>query len=155
MRTAVTRTIDAPVELVFRTVADIREFSKVQDAIVDVAFLTDARYGVGTRFRETRRMGGREVATELEVTELVENERIRLVSDAGGTVWDSQFTVAGGPGGTILSLVMDARPYGLLARLTTRLTRGMVRRALEKDMDAVKAYCERAGGGSPGAEPGD
>lgn len=144
-RTQVTRTIDAPPERVFRTIADIREYSEAQPDIVAVEFLSERRYGVGTRFRETRRMGKRETTTELEVTELVENERVRIVSDAGGTVWDSLFTVQGRAGGTELSLVMEARPYKLLARITTPLMTGTLRRALEKDMDAVKAYCERVG----------
>ena len=37
---------------------------------------------------------------------------------------------------------MDARPYKLLAKLTTPLTKGMFRKAIEKDMDAVKVYGE-------------
>lgn len=148
-RTRVTRTIDAPPERVFRVIADIRRYSKAQPDIVDVEFLSDSEYGVGTRFRETRRMGKRETTTELEVTELVENDRVRIVSDAGGTVWDSQFTVRGRDGGTELTLVMEARPHRLLARITTPLMAGMLRRALEKDMDAVKAYCESGSDRSP------
>lgn len=156
--TVVRRTIDAPPELVFRTVSDIREFSKAVPDIVSVEFLSEGRSGVGTRFRETRRFGKREAATELEVTEYEPGRLIRLVSESGGTEWDSVFTVAGDGEGTRLELVMDARPRGFLARITGALMGGMIRRALEKDMDAVKAFCE-AGGAEPDdgtdAEPDD
>jgi len=136
------RHIAAPTERVFSTVADIANFSKAVPHIVRVDFLSEQRVGVGTRFRETRLMNGREASTELEVTEYIEGERIRLVSDSQGTVWDSVFTVVPRAEGCELTLVMDARPYKLLAKLTTPLLKGFIAKALEKDMDAVKAWCE-------------
>ena len=109
----VTRRIAAPVGVVFRTVADIRQFSQVVPQIIRIEFLSDVRSGIGTRFRETRLMNGQEMATELAVTEYVENDRVRIVSDAGGTVWDTVFTVAAAEGSTELTMVMEARPYEL------------------------------------------
>lgn len=141
-RTTVTRTIDAPVELVFKTIANINEFSKAIPGIIKVEILSDTKSGVGTRFRETRLMKGKEATTELEVREYADNERIRIVADTGGTVWDSVFTVAEKNGATELALVMEANPYKLIAKLTTPLISGMVKKALENDMDAVKTYCE-------------
>ena len=84
------------------------------------------------------------MSTELAVTEYVENHRVRIVSDAGGTVWDTVFTVAPAEGSTELTMVMEARPYELRARITTPLIAGTVRKAVEQDLDAVKAFCERA-----------
>ncbi|MGD8428220.1 MAG: SRPBCC family protein [Balneolaceae bacterium] len=139
----VTRTIDAPVEMVFRTISDITHFSKAVPDIVDVDFLSEVKSGVGTQFRETRNMNGREVKTELEVTEFKENDHIRLVSDTSGTVWDSIFTVREDNGRTLLTLVMDAKPYKLLPKVTNPLMKSFIKKALEKDMDAVKKYCER------------
>ena len=93
-RITVTRTIDAPLDVVFRTVADIRQFSKALPRIVKFEFLSEVKSGVGTRFRETRLMKGKEATTELEVTEFIENDRIRLVADDHhGTVWDTLFAV--------------------------------------------------------------
>lgn len=140
--TEVVRTIEAPVAEVFDTIAHIENFSKAVPHITAVEFLTEQHRGVGTRFRETRRMRNRFHDTELEVTEYVEDERIRLVSDQGGTVWDTVFTVAPAGGGTELTMMMDARPHQLLARATVPLFRRMVAKAVNADMDAVKAYCE-------------
>lgn len=146
-RTRMSRTIDAPVDAVFETVSDISNYTKAVPEIVRVEFVTEQKTGVGTRFRETRRMGKREATTELEVTEYVRNERVRMVSDAGGTIWDTVFTVMpeeDGPG-TRLDLVMEARPYRLMSRLLVPLMKGAVAKAVAGDMDAIKAWLEGAG----------
>lgn len=143
------RRIDAPLETVFQTVADIRNFSKAAPDITNVEFLTEQQSGVGTRFRETRMMNGREAQTELEVTEFVENDRIRLVSDAGGTVWDTVFAVKPVGNSTELTMAMEIRPYRWLAKLFMPLIRGTVVKGVERDLDCVKDYCE----GSPAARP--
>ena len=133
-RTRIGRTINAPVDAVFETVSDISQYTRAVPDIVRVEFVTERKTGVGTRFRETRRMGKREATTELEVTEYVKDERVRMVSDAGGTVWDSVFTVtAMGDGeGTRLDLVMEARPYRLLSRLMVPLMKGAVAKAVPR-----------------------
>lgn len=143
MHIIVERTISAPVEVVFRTVADIREFQKVSPEIKNVEFLTERQSGVGTRFRETREMKGKKVSTVLEVTEYTENESIRLVSEAGGSVWDSTFAVSQTDYGTALTLHMEARPKHIFARLMNRLMRSRMEKELVKDVDAVKKHCER------------
>ncbi len=138
---SVTRMTDSSVEKVFRTVAEIGEFSQAVPHITKVEFLTDQHAGMGTRFRETRVMNGREHATELEVTEYVLNERIRMVADAGGTVWDTLFTVQAVNGHVELVMTMEARAYKLLAKILNPLIRGMVAKQVEKDMDSVVDYC--------------
>jgi carbon monoxide dehydrogenase subunit G len=88
-------------------------------------------------------MGKREMSSELEVKELVANDRVRMVSDQGGTVWDTVFTVEpAGDGVTELTLVMDANAYKLAAKIFNPLIKDMIRKFIEKDLDAVKAYCE-------------
>lgn len=139
----VTRSIDAPVDVVFRTVAHVEQFSQAVPGILRVEFLSEVKSGVGARFRETRVMMGREASTELEVTEYVENERVRIVSEAGGALWDTVFTVAPDGEGTELKMVMEARPRSMGARMTLPLIIGTVRKAIEQDMDAVKSFCER------------
>ena len=146
-RTTVTRIVEAPVADVFEAVAHIDNFSTIVPEIEAVEFLSETRRGVGARFKETRRMGKRSCATELEVTEYVPGERVRLVSDQGGTIWDSVFTTRElAEGRTELTLVMDAHAYRFLAKLLNPLIGGMLKKAIAKDLDAVKAHCEGAGG---------
>lgn len=143
MRISLSLPIEAPAELVFGTISDIRNFAKAVPHIKDVAILSETQSGLGTRFRETRLNNGKEMTTELEVTEFVENDRIRLVADSHGTVWDTLFVVEARDGTTELGVTMEARSYAVLARLTTPLIGGAVQKAIETDMAAVKAYCEQ------------
>lgn len=136
------RTISAPLDLVFETVSDVRRFREAIPHITDVQFLSDQQFGVGTRFRETRVMNGRQHAVDLEVTEYIVNDRVRMVSDAGGTIWDTVFFVSQASGGVELVMQMNIRPYKWLARIANVLIRGMVVRGVESDMDAVKNFCE-------------
>lgn len=139
----VTRRIQAPVEVVFKTISDIRNFSKAVPDITDIEFLSDQKTGLGARFKETREFKGKKMSTILEVTEFEEDERIRIVSDTQGTVWDSVFMLTDLDGGTELTLEMHAKPYKLSARFTNSFIKGFMKKALAKDMDAVKNYCER------------
>ena len=90
-------------------------------------------------------MNGREHSVDLEVTEYTENERVRLVSDAGGTIWDTVFSVTQGARNIELRMQMDIRPYRFLAGIMNVLIRGMVVKGVQSDMDAVKAFCEAGG----------
>jgi len=141
----VARMIAAPLDLVFRTISNVRNFRDAVPHITNVEFLSDKQTGVGTRFRETRIMNGREQTVELEVAEYVENERVRMICDAGGTTWDTTFTVSNDSNNVELIMLMDIKPHTLSARIMTPLIRSMVVSGVESDMDAVKAFCESAG----------
>lgn len=136
------RTIAAPPETVFDTVAHIDRFSEAIPNVTSVEFLSETRRGIGTRFRETRLMRGRPASTELEITDYIVNERVRFVSEAGGSTWDTTFTVRPDGDATHLDMVMEATPRTLVAKVTTAVFGRMVATAIESDMDAVKAYCE-------------
>lgn len=136
------REIAASPDFVFRTVSDVRNFQNAVSHIIHVEFLSDQHCGVGTRFRETRLVNGREQTVEIEVAELVDNKRVRMISDAGGTIWDSLFTVSVNSPTITLGMTMEIQPYKMVAKLITPLISGLVLKGVEADMDAVKVYCE-------------
>ncbi len=140
------RIIKAPLERVFDTISDVHNYSAAVPSITKVEFLSAQHRGVGTRFRETRKMNGREHSVELEVAEYVENARLRMLSDAGGSTWDTLFSLSRVSGDVELRMQMDVRPHGILARIMNVLIRGMIAKGVDSDMDAVKAYCENANG---------
>ena len=140
--TRVVRRIHAPVEQVFDAVAKIENFAEIVEAIESVEFLSEEKVGVGARFRETRRMGKRLASTELEVTEYVENDYVRIVSDAGGTIWDTVYRCTPDGSSTRLEIDMDARPQSLKSRLMLLLIMPMVRKGMTKHLKSLKEYCE-------------
>lgn len=134
--------IKAPLEVVFRTVSDIRNFRKALPHITKVEFLSDQQFATGTRFRETRLMNGREQTFELEVVDYRENDGVRIRTDAGGTIWDSEFTVSQMRDSVELKMRMEAKAYTLFAKIMNPLIRRIVVKGVERDMDAVKSFCE-------------
>ena len=141
-RATVIKTIAAPVERVFETIADIRNFKKAIPHIIDIEFLGDKRKGVGTRFRETRMINGKRSTTKLEITDYREHDRLRIVTDSHGTIWDSLFALEEADGGTRLTLTIDAKAHQLFARLMNPMVMPAIQSAIASDLDLVKAYCE-------------
>jgi uncharacterized protein YndB with AHSA1/START domain len=138
-----TRMINAPIDMVFKSVSDINVFADVLPHIVEIEILSDIKSGLGTRFRETRLMKGKEATTVLEITELEPNSLVRMVADEGGTIWDTVMATSEEGGQTKLTMVMEARPHKIMSRLITPMIMGMVAKAVASDMDAVKEYCEK------------
>lgn len=137
-----TRTITAPLSTVFETISDVRNFRKAVPHITNIEFLSEQQHGTGTRFNETRVMNGKEHTVELEVADFVENESVRMVSIAGGTKWDTTFTVKETHGSVEMTMVMLVEPQNMMAKMMVPMILGMVRKGVEADMDSVKTYCE-------------
>ncbi len=144
-RAVIIKRIAAPVDRVFATLADLQSFKRAIPHIIDIEYLSERRQGIGTRFRETRLISGRRSTTELEVTEYEPNDRIRMVTDSHGTIWDSIFALRGVDGGTELTLTVDAKAHQLFAKLANPMVMPAIRSAVESDLDLVKAYCEGEG----------
>lgn len=136
------RSIAAPLDRVFQTVSNIERYAEAIPRIENFNFLSAKRTGIGTRFRETRVVKGREHVTEREITEFVPNESVRFVADRHGTVWDSTYRVSRASGATQLELTTQASAHKLLPWLVNPLRKFFYRRALEAEMTALKAYCE-------------
>jgi carbon monoxide dehydrogenase subunit G len=150
-RAIVTKTIAAPIDRVFETIADVESFGRAIPDIVSIDFLSQRRAGDGTRFRETRLRNGKEATTDLEITECVANERIRMVADSHGTIWDTLFAVKEVATGTELTLTMDAKAHQVVAKLMNAMVMPAIRGVIETDLDSVKQYCEAArAGNGPG-----
>lgn len=84
-----TEWIDRAPEAVFDFLADTSNAPRVLPAGTRVEKLTDGPPGVGTRYRETRRMNSKEHQAELEVTSFEPPERysVRNVTDGIETVY--------------------------------------------------------------------
>ena len=144
-RIVVTQKITAPIGVVFNAFADIRQIPIVLPHVITQEFLSDIKSGIGTRFRETRLMNGKESITELEVTEYVENDHVRMVADSHGTVWDTIVCMNQEKERVALTITMDAKAYKLLPKLMYPFIKGMIKKAMVKDLDLVKSYCEKSG----------
>jgi len=138
----VVRNISAPPDAVFHTVADPERFTKAIVGVTRLEFLTKTTSGVGTRFRQTRLMKGKPSTMDFEITEYVENQRVRIVNQTHGTVWDSVFTIEPEGATTRLTMRMDAKTEQRAVRFMLPFVCFLVRKAVGVDLDDVKAACE-------------
>lgn len=143
-------TIAAPPERVFDGLTDLDEAGKWMKGFVRIDRLNPEVTGVGAKWREVRKMFGREASEEFEVTAYERPRRVSLFVDGskgatgkGEFRFDYEITPAGD--GTKLVIRNDIRIPGLFFRLLGWLFAGQFRKAIDADMQAFKAHLEKSG----------
>ncbi len=131
---------------VFDALVDIERFPETSPDCVSIRFLGEQRRGVGTRFVETRRAGKGTQDFELELTECDPVARTaRFVNETHGTLWDTTMRVVPEGQGSRVSFAMDAHTDSRVQSVIFRLMKGVFRKAMNKQVAALKAWCEAEG----------
>ncbi|MFF7182670.1 SRPBCC family protein [Streptomyces sp. NPDC008121] len=145
----VERRIQASPGPVWETLTDLPGMERVLKGVDRVEVLTEGAFGVGTRWRETRTMFGKQATEEMTVTESVPPDRYVTVADSHGMHYVSEIALLpAGTGATTVRMTFSATPaagrsMGLLTRLLSGLGAKAVSRALAKDLDDIAASLER------------
>lgn len=138
--------INAPIDVTFDVFSDIPNVQERIEGITKVEILSDITQGVGTRWRETRVMFGKEATEEMEISDLKANRSYEVVASSRGIDYHSTYTFTEQDGGTLVEMVFSGKPITLLAKLMTPLGylfKNATRKALEADMDNLKIICEQ------------
>lgn len=146
-RMTFTETIRAPRADVWARSVDLDRWPECMSGIERIERLTEGPFGVGTRFKETRVMMGKEATEEFEVTELVEHDHYTMAAESCGTKYLSTFRFAEAPGGgTDVTLEFEGTPMTMTAKVMgavmAPMMKGMMRKAIAKDMADFRAACE-------------
>lgn len=152
MQYKTTRHISAPPEEVFDRAADFGNAADFISGITKVELLTDGPIQQGSRFRETRKMFGKEATEEMEVTLLERPERYALGCESCGCKYHSEFTFKPQGSGTDVEVTFEATPLTFMAKVMGVIFRPMAKmclKAIEKDVDDLKNSIE----GNLGAKP--
>ncbi|MFE9019990.1 SRPBCC family protein [Streptomyces sp. NPDC007808] len=136
---------------VWEALTDIEGMERVLSGVSRVEVVTEGAFGVGTRWRETRRMFGKEATEEMWVTACEAPERYVVEAESHGTHYVSEWVVrADGPSATTIRMTFTAVAPGGVAGLLTRLLGGVgaraVSKAVAKDLDDIAAAVEGRGG---------
>ncbi len=135
--------IKAPADAVFEAVSNIENIPTTMPDVVSVEFLGDQRSGVGTRFRETRSAGGKEMTFDLEVAGYDPAARtMRFVTDSHGTVWDTTVSVHEDGDASNVTFAMACIGSTALKRMMNFLLQRLFRSGMVKHVAALKTYCE-------------
>jgi hypothetical protein len=146
MRITVEAVVAAPPEIVFAVAADVGGWPQVISAIEGIELLTPGPVAAGTRFRETRRMFGRQATEEMTVAEHEPPRRFVLTAFNHGTAYRAEHLFAPDGTGTRIELAFEGRPVTLAARLLAPLGLLFVaslRRQLEGDLADLAREAER------------
>ena len=141
-----TKRIAAPPKNVFAAVADVATLPMRIPEVKAVEVLTPGPVGVGTRFTETRKVFGREATETFEVTVFAPPAKLTLVTVSCGMEYAAEHRFLPDGGGTLVELELRFRARSLYAKLMRPLgwlMRGMMRKALAKDLDALAAAVEK------------
>ncbi len=146
---SVSRDVAAPADAVWQVMTDLERSPQVVSAIGEVERLDDNDgFQVGTRWRETRKMFGKEATEEMEVTTVEPGRSYTVAADSRGARYQSTMTVdALGEGHSRLSMVFAGEPNGLVSKVfaTTigKLFEGATRKALQTDLDDIALAAEQ------------
>lgn len=145
----VERRITASKERVWRGLTDLASMPVVLSGVDSVEVLSDGPFAVGTRWRETRRMFGKQATEEMWVTACTAPERYVVEAESHNTHYVSEFTLrAESPEVTIVCMTFSARPPGgiggLLAKVFGPLGAKAVAKAIAQDLKDVATSVEGA-----------
>lgn len=138
--------IAARPDVVFEQLIDIRRWPDNIPGIARIDQLTEGPVGVGTRFRETRTMFGREETVEMTVVEISAPHRFVLTAYNHGTAFRAVHRLEPAEGGSRLTLAFDCTPKALVLRLLAPLSflmRGSIAKQLAADLAALKLAAEQ------------
>lgn len=140
--------IAAPVERVWEALSDIEGSPERIAGIERVEVLSEGPFGAGTRWRETRRIFGKEVTDEMYVSAAEAPARYVVESDARGVHHTSVFTLTPEPdGATTVRLVIDSETEkrsldGAMGKFLGGIGSKAVAKAVTKDLEDVAAAVE-------------
>jgi carbon monoxide dehydrogenase subunit G len=140
--------IKAPPEKVLAAIVDLESWHRWMPDLVAVEKLTDGEFGVGTEWKETRKMFGKEASEVFEVVSYDPPARLGLrVDGAKGSTGKGEFLfdyeLLSDQGGTLMQVTGEINIPGLMAKVMGKLFFGSFKKAVDKDHAALKDYVEK------------
>lgn len=142
------RTIEAPLDRVWDVFTDLASSEEHLSAVERVEVLTDGEFGVGTTWRETRKMFGRTETEEMQVTALEHGVSYTVGATSQGTTYSSRFDFTESDASTTeVRFTFTGETQGgvrkAIGAVMWPLFRGKVAKELRRDLDDLAAVCEQ------------
>lgn len=142
----VTKRVAAPVERVFDVAADLAHAADRIRGIEKIELLTDGPVGVGTRWRETRKVMGSRSTETMEITAFDRPHGYTVGCDSSGAHFEAKFSFAPDGNGTFVMLDARAEATSLMAQLMSPLGNLMfgtlMRKCMHDDLDDLARAAE-------------
>lgn len=145
----VQRTIEAPVDRVWEVITDLEGTGRQLPGATKIERVTGDGYDVGTVWRETRKLFGRENTEEMTVAEVEAPTRTVVVASSDGTDYRTEFLLAPEGDATTLTLTFSAVSQGsgfirgLVERVLTPVGVAVTKKMIAADLAAIAKAAER------------
>ena len=137
--------IAASPEKVFAAASDFGNAAKMIPGILRTEVLTPGPVGVGTRFRETRKMFGKEATEEMTVAEFEPPRRYVLLAESHGSRYRSELRFEPDGAGTEVVMSFRGEPLTAVAKVMSVLMKPMMKsmsKLCAKDLADLKRSIE-------------
>lgn len=139
-------TIRAPLDEVFRVCSDIPNAEQLISAITQIEIVSGHDVGVGTRWRETRKMFGKEHTEEMWITEFDPPHRYAVEAANCGAKYFTDFEFeAIDDNQTKVTIRFRAEAETLMAKMMSpvmKMMAGSLLKALTQDLDDIRQRFE-------------
>jgi hypothetical protein len=147
---SMTKRIAAPVETVFTVATDLAHAAENIRGIEKTELLTGGPVGIGTRWRETRKMLGSESTETLEVVGFERWKSYTVGCESCGAYFETTFRFDRDGDGTLVTLDARTEARSLMAKLMSpvgNLMFGkMMRKCMGDDLDDIRRLAESRSG---------
>lgn len=145
-----TRTIQSPPARVYQLATDLAALHEIIPAITRVEVVSpgpNGRFGVGTRWRETRKSMGKEMTVELWVSACDPGRSFTVDAEVMNTHYASKFEFTTSADGreTDATLRCVATPRTFGGRVMAALTKGTMAKGMRGDLDCLAKAAESPG----------
>jgi len=144
----VSRQVKAPAPVVWKIITDLEGSVDTISAIEKVEILAGGPdFGVGTKWRETRTMFGRQATEEMEVVEVTEGESYVVIARPESANYRTVMSILPtGETACVLSMEFGANPKGTVTRFMGatmgKMFASATKKALQADLDDIAAAAE-------------
>lgn len=138
--------IAAPPEKVYAVGMDIERWPELVTAITKTEILGDGPIAIGTEFRETRMMWGREASEVMTIADLKPPYRYLFTAENHGTSYVTDHVIEERPGGgSRLTVIFTGKARTIMAHLLMPLgllLAGSIKKQLMGDLQDLKRAIE-------------
>jgi hypothetical protein len=133
---------------IWAAITDIENASKIISGIENIEVVEKPATGlVGLKWRETRILFGKPATVEKWITDAAENEFYKTRAEDSGFVFITTMSISEDSGGIALISSHQTEPQSFVAKLQAipmaLLFKGVVRKAILKDLNDIKTAVER------------
>ena len=145
---SVTKHVNAPLDTVWKVVTDLDGAVDTLAGVTRIERLAGEGYAVGTKWRETRKMMGKEASEEMWVTEVEAPTRTVVKAHSNGMDYTSGFTLEPQADGTLLTMnfagvsTSTSMATKILGAVFGRLGLRVTKKMMAKDLDDFAAKAE-------------